>query len=185
VGIHHGSLSRDVRIGMEDDFKAGRLRGLICTSSLELGIDVGHADFVIQYNSPRQVARLVQRVGRASHRAYETSRGTVVATNPDDVAESLAIVRRALEGELEPTRVRGKPLSVLANQLVAATLEHGDWDERAFYETIRRAYVFWDLAWEEFDSVLTLLANVRVLWREGGGSAPAGRRAATSRTTSP
>ena len=172
VGIHHGSLSRDVRIGMEDDFKAGRLRGLICTSSLELGIDVGHADFVIQYNSPRQVARLVQRVGRASHRAYETSRGTVVATNPDDVAESLAIVRRALEGELEPTRVRGKPLSVLANQLVAATLEHGDWDERAFYETIRRAYVFWDLAWEEFDSVLTLLANVRVLWREGGRFGP-------------
>jgi ATP-dependent Lhr-like helicase len=172
VGIHHGSLSRDIRIAMEEDFKAGRLRGLICTSSLELGIDVGAADFVVQYNSPRQVSRLTQRVGRASHRAYETSRGTVIATNPDDIAESLAIVRRSLEGELEPTRVRLKPLSVLANQLVAATLEKGDWDERAFYETVRRSYVFWDLKWEEFDEVLSLLMSVRVLWRENGKFGP-------------
>ena len=133
IGIHHGSLSRDVRIGMEEDFKSGRLRGLICTSSLELGIDVGLADFVIQYNSPRTTSRLMQRVGRASHRAYETSKGTVVATNPDDAAEAMAVVRRALEGELEETRLRDRPLSVLANQLVSSTLEQREWDARAFF----------------------------------------------------
>ena len=178
VGIHHGSLSRDVRISMEEDFKGGRLRGLICTSSLELGIDVGHADFVIQYNSPRTTSRLMQRVGRASHRAYETSKGTVIATNPDDAAESMAVVRRSLDGELEETRVRKRPLSVLANQLISSTLERREWDARSFFETVRRAYVFWDLAWEEFEEVLNLLAEVRVLWHEEGTF---GRRRASRR----
>ena len=178
IGIHHGSLSRDVRISMEEDFKGGRLRGLICTSSLELGIDVGHADHVLQYNSPRTTSRLMQRVGRASHRAYETSRGTIIATNPDDAAESMVVVRRSLDGELEETRVRMRPLSVLANQLVASTLERAEWDARAFFETVRRAFVFWDLAWEEFEEVLALLRDVRVLWYEEGafGRRRAGRR---------
>jgi ATP-dependent Lhr-like helicase len=178
IGIHHGSLSRDVRIGMEEDFKSGRLRGLICTSSLELGIDVGLADFVIQYNSPRTTSRLMQRVGRASHRAYETSKGTVVATNPDDAAEAMAVVRRALEGELEESRLRDRPLSVLANQLVSSTLEQREWDARAFFETVRRAYVFWELTWEEFQEVLALLAEVRVIWYEEGrfGTRRASRR---------
>jgi ATP-dependent Lhr-like helicase len=178
IGIHHGSLSRDVRISMEEDFKGGRLRGLICTSSLELGIDVGHADFVIQYNSPRTTSRLMQRVGRASHRAYETSNGTIIATNPDDAAEAMAVVRRSLDGDLEETRMRSRPLSVLANQLVASTLERHEWDAREFYETVHRAYVFWDLTWEEFQEVLDLLAEVRVLWYEEGtfGRRRAGRR---------
>jgi len=178
IGIHHGSLSRDVRISMEEDFKGGNLRGLICTSSLELGIDVGHADFVIQYNSPRTTSRLMQRVGRASHRAYETSKGTVIATNPDDAAEAMAVVRRSLDGELEETRIRQRPLSVLANQLVSSTLEQREWDARAFYETVRRAYVFWHLTWEEFSEVLNLLAEVRVVWYEDGKF---GRRRASRR----
>ncbi|NOQ55138.1 MAG: DEAD/DEAH box helicase, partial [Thermoplasmata archaeon] len=178
IGIHHGSLSRDVRISMEEDFKSGHLRGLICTSSLELGIDVGLADFVIQYNSPRTTSRLMQRVGRASHRAYETSKGTVVATNPDDAAEAMAVVRRSLEGELEETWLRMRPLSVLANQLVSSTLEQREWDARAFFDMVRRAYVFWDLSWEEFQEVLSLLAEVRVIWYEEGrfGTRRASRR---------
>jgi len=178
IGIHHGSLSRDVRISMEEDFKSGRLKGLICTSSLELGIDVGLADFVIQYNSPRTTSRLMQRVGRASHRAYATSKGTVVATNPDDAAEAMAVIRRSLEGELEETRLRMLPLSVLANQLVSSTLEQREWDARAFFETVRRAYVFWDLTWEVFEEVLALLAEVRVIWHEDGrfGTRRASRR---------
>ncbi len=178
IGIHHGSLSRDVRISMEEDFKSGHLRGLICTSSLELGIDVGLADFVIQYNSPRTTSRLMQRVGRASHRAYETSKGTVVTTNPDDAAEAMAVVRRSLEGELEETRLRMRPLSVLANQLVSSTLEQREWDARACFDMVRRAYVFWDLSWEEFQEVLSLLAEVRVIWCEEGrfGTRRASRR---------
>jgi ATP-dependent Lhr-like helicase len=120
----------------------------------------------------------MQRVGRASHRAYETSKGTVIATNPDDAAEAMAVVRRSLDGELEETRVRRCPLSVLANQLVAATLEQREWEANDLYETVRRAYVFWDLRREEFDEVIDLLADVRVIWYEEGRF---GRRRASRR----
>src|SRR5438876_473241 len=99
IGVHHGSLSKDVRVQMEDEFKAGRLRALVCTSSLELGIDVGGADFVLQYNSPREVSRLVQRIGRSGHGVGEVSDGVILATHEDDVAEACAIARRALAAE--------------------------------------------------------------------------------------
>ena len=119
LGVHHGSLSKEVRIQMEDDFKAGVLKGLICTSSLELGIDVGSADFVLQYNSPREVSRLVQRIGRSGHGVGEVSDGLVVATHEDDFAEAAVIARRALAEELEPVLVRQDNIAVLANQVVA------------------------------------------------------------------
>src|SRR5438445_724875 len=96
IGVHHGSLSKDVRVQMEDEFKAGRLRALVCTSSLELGIDVGGADFVLQYNSPREVSRLVQRIGRSGHGVGEVSDGVILATHEDDVAEACAITRRSI-----------------------------------------------------------------------------------------
>src|SRR5439155_1015198 len=102
IGVHHGSLSKDVRVQMEDEFKAGRLRALVCTSSLELGIDVGGADFVLQYNSPREVSRLVQRIGRSGHGVGEVSDGVILATHEDDVAEACAIARRAPAGRSAP-----------------------------------------------------------------------------------
>ncbi len=94
-------LSKHARIEAENDFKNGTLKALVCTSSLELGIDVGDTDFVIQYNSPREVTRIVQRVGRSGHRVGQTSRGMILATNPEDLSESLVIARRALTGTLE------------------------------------------------------------------------------------
>jgi len=168
IGVHHGSLSKEVRVQMEDDFKSERLKALICTSSLELGIDVGSADFVLQYNSPREVARLVQRIGRSGHGVGEVSDGVMVTTNEDDLAEACAIARRALGEEIEPLVVRRNNRSVLANQLVAmAVAERFVSADRAF-ETIRRSWPFRDLPRPEFEDVLKQLAEIRVLWsREG------------------
>lgn len=169
VGVHHGSLSKDIRVQMEDDFKSERLKALICTSSLELGIDVGSADFAIQFDSPRQVTRLIQRIGRSGHRIGEVSNGAVVATNPLEIAESFVIARRAMIEELERFGIRPNPLSVLANQLVAMTLTEGRVDKDWAYETVKRAYPFRDLLRKDFDDVLRLLAELHILWNDETG----------------
>ena len=168
VGVHHGSLSRDVRVQMEDDFKSGHLRALICTSSLELGIDVGTADFVLQYSSPREVARIVQRVGRSGHGVGEVSDGVILATKEDDVAEACAIARRALAEEIEPVVVRTNNRSVLANQLVAMAVSERFLEADRAYATVRRSWAFRDLARAEFDDVLAQLDGLKVLWSRDG-----------------
>jgi len=168
MGVHHGSLSKEVRVQMEDDFKAGKLRSLICTSSLELGIDVGSADFVLQYNSPREVARLVQRIGRSGHGVGEVSEGTIVATNEDDLAEACAIARRALAEEVEPLVVRQGNRSVLANQVVAIAVAEASVPADRAFEMLRRSWPFRSLSRPEFDAVLAQLADLKILWyREG------------------
>ena len=169
VGVHHGSLSKEIRIQMEDDFKAERLSALICTSSLELGIDVGSADFAIQFNSPRQVTRLIQRVGRSGHRIGEVSYGAIVATEPKEIAESFVIARRAMIEELEKFRIREHPLSVLANQLVAMTLTEGRVEKEWAFAVVKKAYPFRNLLRADFDDVLRLLAELHVLWNDEGG----------------
>jgi ATP-dependent Lhr-like helicase len=168
IGVHHGSLSKEIRVQMEDDFKAERLKALICTSSLELGIDVGSADFAIQFDSPRQVTRLIQRVGRSGHRIGEVSLGTIVATEPMEVAESLVISRRAMIEELEKFRIRENPLSVLANQLVAMTLTEGRVEKEWAFATVKRAYPFRNLLRADFDDVVRLLGELHVLWEDEG-----------------
>ena len=168
IGVHHGSLSKDVRVQMEDDFKAGTLRALVCTSSLELGIDVGSADFVLQYNSPREVSRLVQRIGRSGHGVGEVSDGVILATHEDDVAEACAIARRALAEEIEALVVRKDNRSVLANQLVAMAVSERFASADEAYETVRRSWPFRELNRKEFDDVLAQLADLRILWSRDG-----------------
>jgi ATP-dependent Lhr-like helicase len=163
VGVHHGSLSRHVRVEMEEAFKAERLRALICTSSLELGIDVGSADLVIQYGSPREVARLVQRVGRAGHGVDRTSEGLIIAQGVDDIAEGSVIARQALAGEIEDVRIRPNPLAVLANQIVAHAMTHATGDPDALFEAVRRTWAFRSLDRAVFDRVASFLGDVRTI----------------------
>ncbi len=167
AGVHHGSLSKDVRVRAEEEFKGEELKALICTSSLELGIDVGSADLVLQYNSPRDVTRLVQRVGRSGHAVGRVSKGVIIASNEEDLAEAVVIAKRGLEGELEDYRVRRNPLGVLANQIVAHLLTEGRAITREYYETVRRSYPFRDLPWDTFVRVLKQLSDLRVIRYRG------------------
>ena len=166
IGIHHGSLSKNERITSEDGFKNGKINSLICTSSLELGIDVGNTDFVIQYNSPREVKRIVQRVGRSGHRIGKTSKGLILATSPEDLAESLVIARKALHGEIEKLKVRQNPLSVLANQIISIALEYGKISRNEIYGIIKRTYPFHQLKKEIFDKTVKQLQSQRSIWIE-------------------
>ncbi|MFB6111449.1 MAG: DEAD/DEAH box helicase [Halobacteriaceae archaeon] len=164
VGVHHGSLSRDVRIDVEDRFKAGEIDALLCTSSMELGIDVGRVDHVVQYQSPREVARLVQRVGRAGHRADRVSRGTVVTSGGDDTLEALAIARRAEAGQVEPAAIHRGSLDTVANQVAGLVQSRDGVDARAALQLIRQAYPFRDLPAEQFRDVVRELHGNRVVY---------------------
>ena len=142
VEVHHGSLSRDVRVEAEERFREGAVRTLIATSSMELGIDIGHIEHVVQFGSPRQVSRLVQRVGRAGHRLDAISRGTVLATGFDDLLESLVIARRAKANECERIVPPAGAADVLANQVAAIAVEYGEIEVSRIRDMIERSGVF-------------------------------------------
>jgi ATP-dependent Lhr-like helicase len=164
VGIHHGSLARESRIAVESQFKSGQLDALLCTSSMELGIDVGQVDHVVQYNSPRQVARLLQRVGRAGHREDSVSAGTIVTSHPDDVLESMVIARRARRGAVEPASIHEGSLDTVANQIAGLVMGCGDIGAMRAYEIITRAYPFRKVTEGQFKKVVRELADNSVVW---------------------
>ncbi|MFH1221790.1 MAG: DEAD/DEAH box helicase [Candidatus Micrarchaeota archaeon] len=124
VEVHHGSLSKEVRIAAEDGFKAGTIKSLVCTSSLELGIDVGDADLVVQYGSPHQVFRLIQRVGRSGHSITGTPRGIITPMDFDDLLEAEVIISLVENGWMEKKHMEKGALDVIAHQVVGLLLEN-------------------------------------------------------------
>ncbi len=166
IGIHHGSLAKETRIDVETQFKEGELDALMCTSSMELGIDVGHVDHVLQYNSPRQVARLLQRIGRAGHREGDVSSGTILTSHPDDILESLVIAHRARNGEVEPAPIHHGSLDTVANQTAGLVMDFGEITAARAYEIVTRAYPFAELSKEQFKSIVRELASNNVVWLE-------------------
>ncbi|MEO5817245.1 MAG: helicase-related protein, partial [Gemmatimonadaceae bacterium] len=156
---YHGSLSRERRLMLEERLKAGELRALVTTSSLELGIDVGSVDLVVHLQSPKRVASALQRVGRAGHTLDATSRGVFVPTFRDDAMEQLAIVEAMQAGDVEPTRVVQNALDVLAQIIVAIVASEPEWTATGLYEFIRRAYPYHALTRAAFDETLAMLAG--------------------------
>ncbi len=142
VGIHHGSLSREVRLEAEESFKIGKTKSLLCTSSLELGMDIGDITLVIQYGSPHQVFRLVQRVGRSGHSLTGTPRGVIFTNDFDDFLESEVIRTLAQNGYLEKKQVERSALDVIANQLVGLTLDLGPISLSKAHEIFSRSYAY-------------------------------------------
>ena len=154
ISIHHGSLARPSRISAERGLKDGQLRGLVATSSLELGIDIGNVDFVIQYMSPRQVSRLIQRIGRSGHRVGRLADGIIITLDSDDTLESIVIARRALEETLEPVAIPEKPLDVLTHQLVGLLIQKGRWYITEILEIITKAYPYRNLTEQDLMTVI-------------------------------
>ncbi|HEV2787678.1 MAG TPA: DEAD/DEAH box helicase, partial [Solirubrobacteraceae bacterium] len=148
---HHGSLAREERLVVEEMLKAGELPCLVATSSLELGIDMGAVDLVLQVESPKSVARGLQRIGRAGHNGGDVSKGRIFPKFRADLLESAVVVRRMREGEIETTGVPRNPLDVLAQQIVAMSAAEEELGVPELHELVRRAYPFAELSREQLD----------------------------------
>ena len=157
VAAHHGSLSRKIRLEAERRLKAGELKALVATASLELGIDVGTIDLVCQIGSPRSIAVAVQRIGRAGHWRGAVPKGRLFATTRDELVECAALVLAIKRGELDRLIVPDAPLDILAQQIVAMCAAE-DWDEATLFETIRRAYPYRNLTIAEYQGIVEMLS---------------------------
>jgi len=158
VAAHHGSLSRKLRLAAEKKLKEGQVRVLVATASLELGIDVGTVDLVVQINSPRAIAVTLQRVGRSGHWRGAVPKGRLFATTRDDLLECAALVRAIRQGDLDRLMIPESPLDVLAQQIVAACSAE-EWGEEEMFALVRRAYPYRNLTRGAFDAVLEMLAE--------------------------
>ena len=169
VAAHHGSLAKEVRLSAETRLKEGQLKVLVATASLELGIDNGHVDLVCQVSSPHRIATFLQRVGRSGHTVSGLPKGRIFPLTRDDLIECAAMVRAAKDGELDRVIIPGKPLDVLAQQIVAEAAAE-EWDEETLIAMFRRAWPYRDLTEQEFSDVVAMLAT--------GYAGKRGRRAA-------
>ncbi|HEX9627843.1 MAG TPA: DEAD/DEAH box helicase [Acidiferrobacterales bacterium] len=169
VTSHHGSLAKEQRLAAEQRLKAGELKALVATASLELGIDIGEVDLVCQLGSPRAIATFLQRVGRSGHAVGATPKGRLFPLSRDELVECAALLDAVARGELDRLVIPGKPLDVLAQQIVAEVAAR-DWHEAELYECLRRAWPYRNLTRAEYDAVVRMLAD--------GFSTRRGRRSA-------
>jgi ATP-dependent Lhr-like helicase len=162
IEVHHASLDRTVRLEVEDRLKRGELRAVVCSTSLELGIDIGSIETVVMVSAPKGVSRALQRIGRSGHSMGETSHGVLVASNINDLAECAVTARLMDRRALEPVKIHANPLDILAQTLVGLAV-FADVTPDAALALVRRSFPFRDLARRDFDRVLRYLA--------GGGAA--------------
>ncbi len=158
IPAHHGSVSKERRLIIEQDLKSGRLPAIVGTSSLELGIDIGSVDLMVQIQSPKAVAQGLQRVGRAGHLVGQTSKGRIFPTHREDVMEAAAVAGGMLRGEVEPIHTPRNALDILAQQIVAMVSVE-NWSVDALYDLVRQSYAYSDLSLLAFHAVLDMLSG--------------------------
>ncbi|PIW33574.1 MAG: Lhr helicase [Nitrosopumilales archaeon CG15_BIG_FIL_POST_REV_8_21_14_020_37_12] len=176
IELHHGSLSKEVREDTELSLREGKRGIVVCTSSLELGLDIGSVELVIHYGSPRQVSKLVQRIGRSRHNRDASAKGLIITNNADDEFETRAILDRIQEGSIEEQKIHDGSLDVLAHHLVGMTMQLGEIPISFAFETVTNAYPFRNLQIDELIGVLDLLdsnyliffdRNKMTFWKKG------------------
>ena len=158
IGAHHSSVSRDIRLDVEERLKKGKLKVVVSSTSLELGIDIGYIDLVIQIGSPKSVARLLQRIGRSGHRLHEVSKGRVIAMDRDDLVEVSVMVKKAYDYFVDRIHIPTNCLDVLCQHILGMSLEQ-KWEIKKAFELIKRAYPFHKLKYNEFIELLEYLAG--------------------------
>jgi len=164
IELHHGSLSRQVREETEDSLREGKKGIVVCTSSLELGLDIGSIELVIHYGSPRQVSKLIQRIGRSRHSKGSSAKGLIVTNNADDEYEANAILERIKQGSIEEQKIHDGSLDVLAHHLVGITIQLGQVSVDHAFEIFTKAYPFRNLTLDDFYAVLDLMDSNYLLF---------------------
>ncbi|MEM4307876.1 MAG: ATP-dependent helicase [Thermoplasmata archaeon] len=162
IGAHHSSLSRDVRLEVEEGLKNGKYRAVVSSTSLELGIDIGYIDLVLLLGSPKSATRGVQRIGRSGHKLHEISKGRIIVLDRDDLVECAVLAKYARERKLERVKIPRNCLDVLAQHLVGMSLEK-KWNVSDAYDMVRKAMPYNELAFEDFKSVLSYLSGNKYL----------------------
>src|SRR5437899_3039928 len=163
IELHHGSLSQQVREETEATLREGKPGIVVCTSSLELGLDIGSVELVIHYGSPRQVSKLIQRIGRSKHRRGSSAKGVIVTNNADDEFEALAILERVKEKSIEDQVIHDGPLDVLAHHLVGMPMQFGTGAIESGLNMIRKAYYLRNITIQDLLSVLEILNNGSII----------------------
>jgi ATP-dependent Lhr-like helicase len=158
IGAHHGSLAKGTRHSIEEKLRKGELRAVVCSTSLELGIDIGYIDLVICLGSPKSVARFLQRAGRSGHKLHETVKSRIVVMDRDDLVECSVLVKSALEKKIDRLHIPTNALDVLAQQIIGMTIEEV-WDEKKLYNVIKKSYCYADLKWTDYQQILSYLAG--------------------------
>ena len=163
VRVHHGSLSREIREEVEKGFQEGSVKAVICTSSLELGMDIGRVDFIVQNMSPRTSTRLIQRIGRSGHTLQGSARGVIIGTMADDLLEAAVLAVQSREGRIERTMMHDNALDVLAHQIAGIALDQKRVRLSEIYELVRRAYPFRALSGDQLHELVKFLDSIRAI----------------------
>ncbi len=158
IGAHHGSLGKRLRQDIEERLRKGELKCVVCSTSLELGLDIGFIDLVICLGSPKSVARFLQRAGRAGHKLHEKVKGRIIVMDRDDLVECAVLMKSAIEKKIDKLHIPTNCLDVLAQQLDGMALEQV-WEEKALFKTVKQSYCYKDLSLSDFNELLDYLAG--------------------------